>query len=79
MSTDATVRDILEKSIAGERLTPSNAVTLLESHDLAAIGSAADQVARRHRRAAPMDMSLAPATFYRVSRSGISRTRTRQP
>ena len=47
MSTDATVRDILEKSIAGERLTPSNAVTLLESHDLAAIGSAADQVTRR--------------------------------
>ena len=47
MSTDATVRDILEKSIAGERLTQSDAVTLLESHDLAAIGSAADQVTRR--------------------------------
>jgi cyclic dehypoxanthinyl futalosine synthase len=41
------VRDILEKAVAGERLAPSEGLRLLESHDLAAIGSAADQVSRR--------------------------------
>jgi cyclic dehypoxanthinyl futalosine synthase len=41
------VRDILEKAVAGERLTSSEGLRLLESHDLAAIGSAADQVSRR--------------------------------
>lgn len=41
------IRDILDKSIAGERLSPDEGLVLLESHDLAAIGSAADQVSRR--------------------------------
>ncbi len=41
------VRDILEKAVAGERLTSSEGLRLLESRDLAAIGSAADQVSRR--------------------------------
>lgn len=41
------IRDILDKSIAGERLSPDEGLALLESHDLAAIGSAADQVNRR--------------------------------
>lgn len=43
----ASVRDILDKAIAGERLSVEEGVELLESHDLAAIGSAADQVSRR--------------------------------
>lgn len=43
----ASVRDILDKAIAGERLSVEEGVQLLESHDLAAIGSAADQVSRR--------------------------------
>ena len=46
-SAATNIRDILDKSIAGERLSPAEGLALLESHDLAAIGSAADQVSRR--------------------------------
>ncbi len=46
-ATDRSIRDILDKAIAGERIDTSEALRLLESHDLAAIGSAADQVSRR--------------------------------
>jgi cyclic dehypoxanthinyl futalosine synthase len=38
---------ILEKAVAGERITPEEGLRLLESHDLAAIGRAADEVTRR--------------------------------
>ena len=38
---------ILDKAIAGDRLTAADALSLLESNDLAAIGAAADQVSRR--------------------------------
>jgi cyclic dehypoxanthinyl futalosine synthase len=38
---------ILDKAVAGERITPEEGLRLLESHDLAAIGRAADEVARR--------------------------------
>lgn len=38
---------ILDKAVAGERLTPAEGVALLESHDLAKIGRAADAVTRR--------------------------------
>ena len=47
MTDKVTVREILNKSIAGERITADEGLLLLKSHDLAAIGSAADQVARR--------------------------------
>ncbi|MDA9778688.1 dehypoxanthine futalosine cyclase [Rubripirellula sp.] len=47
MTDAASIRDILEKSVSGERISPAEGVKLLQSHDLAAIGSAADQVARR--------------------------------
>ncbi|TWU36206.1 cyclic dehypoxanthinyl futalosine synthase [Novipirellula artificiosorum] len=43
----APIRDILDKAVDGDRLTTDDAVRLLESHDLAAIGSAADAVSRR--------------------------------
>jgi len=46
-SAATNIRDILDKSIAGERLSPAEGLALLESRDLAAIGSAADQVSRR--------------------------------
>jgi cyclic dehypoxanthinyl futalosine synthase len=39
--------DLLEKAMAGERLSPSEGLRLLESHDLAALGRAADEVTRR--------------------------------
>jgi cyclic dehypoxanthinyl futalosine synthase len=39
--------DLLAKAIDGERLTPEEGLTLLESHDLAALGHAADEVTRR--------------------------------
>lgn len=41
------VNRILDKAVAGERLTPAEGLALLESHDLVSIGRAADQVARR--------------------------------
>jgi cyclic dehypoxanthinyl futalosine synthase len=39
--------DLLTKAVAGERLTPAEGLRLLESHDLAALGQAADEVTRR--------------------------------
>ncbi len=41
------IREILDKSVSGQRITPEEALLLLESNQLAAIGSAADQVSRR--------------------------------
>ena len=38
---------ILDKAVAGDRLTPAEGLKLLESHDLAAIGAAADAVTHR--------------------------------
>jgi len=40
-------RDVLDKAVAGERLTPEEGLRLLESRDLAALGRAADEVTRR--------------------------------
>jgi cyclic dehypoxanthinyl futalosine synthase len=40
-------RDLLQKAVAGERLTPEEGLRLLESHDLASLGRAADEVTRR--------------------------------
>ena len=45
MSSD--IAPVLEKAVAGERLTPADGLALLESHDLVALGQAADAVARR--------------------------------
>ena len=42
-----TNHDLLEKAVAGERLLPSEGLGLLESHDLTALGRAADEVTRR--------------------------------
>src|SRR6056297_1073416 len=55
------VRNILDKSIAGERLTSEDAMILFQSHDLAAIGSVADQVSRR--------MHPEPHRTYNVDRN----------
>ncbi len=41
------VSRVLDKAVAGERLTPAEGLALLESHDLVAIGAAADAVTRR--------------------------------
>jgi len=41
------ITPLLEKAVAGQRLTPDEGVRLLESHDLVAIGKAADAVTRR--------------------------------
>jgi cyclic dehypoxanthinyl futalosine synthase len=38
---------LLDKAVAGQRLTPEEGLQLLESHDLAALGRAADEVTRR--------------------------------
>lgn len=41
------IAKILDKAVAGDRLTRAEGLRLLESHDLAAIGAAADAVTRR--------------------------------
>lgn len=38
---------LLDKAVAGERLTPEEGLTLIESRDLARLGGAADRVTRR--------------------------------
>ncbi len=41
------IANILDKAVAGERLSPGEGLQLLESHDLTALGQAADAVSRR--------------------------------
>ncbi len=41
------IAKVLDKAVAGERITPDEGLALLESHDLLAISRAADAVARR--------------------------------
>ena len=49
MSTPTTVQSILDKVLAGERMTADDCALLLESHEIARIGVAADEIrARRH-------------------------------
>ena len=55
------ISDILDKAVAGQRLTADEGLKLLESHDLAAIGAAADKVARR--------MHPEPYRTYNVDRN----------
>ena len=47
MIATLSINGILEKAVAGERLMPEEGLRLLESHDLAALGRAADEVTRR--------------------------------
>lgn len=47
MIAPLSINDLLEKSVAGERLTEEEGLRLLESEDLAALGRAADEVTRR--------------------------------
>ena len=47
MIATLSVNGILEKAVAGERLTPEEGLRLLDSHDLATLGRAADEVTRR--------------------------------
>src|SRR6187401_2215286 len=41
------ISDLLAKAVAGERLTSAEGLRLLESHDLAALGRAANEVTLR--------------------------------
>src|SRR3954470_10071020 len=46
---DVKIRSILDKALEGERLTVDDCTALLESHDVASIGAAADEIReRRH-------------------------------
>ncbi len=46
-ATSSEIASILDKAVQGERLTPEEGLSLLQSHELTAIGQAADAVARR--------------------------------
>jgi cyclic dehypoxanthinyl futalosine synthase len=41
------IGELLDKAVSGRRLSPADGLRLLESHDLAALGGAADAVSRR--------------------------------
>ena len=41
------IQPILDKAVAGERLSPAEGLQLLQSHDLAAIGRAANAITQR--------------------------------
>lgn len=43
----STLHNILDKAAAGERITPEEGLQILESHDLPAIGAAANEVTKR--------------------------------
>ena len=47
MIADISTDYLLDKAVAGERLSQSEGLRLLESHDLAAMGRAADEITRR--------------------------------
>lgn len=55
------IKDILAKAVAGERLNNAEALRLLQSNDLSAIGAAADKVSRR--------MHPEPYRTYNVDRN----------
>ena len=44
---NASLQKILDKAVAGERISPEDGLQLIQSHDLAALGQAADAVTRR--------------------------------
>mgnify|MGYP003662835421 CR=1 FL=1 len=60
-SAPESIRDILDKAISGERISTDDAIRLLQSKDLAAIGAAADKVSRR--------MHPEPYRTYNVDRN----------
>jgi cyclic dehypoxanthinyl futalosine synthase len=47
MTLSSDIAHLLEKAVAGERLTPADGLKILESHDLVAIGLAANAVTKR--------------------------------
>ena len=47
MTLSSDIAHLLEKAVSGERLTPADGLKILESHDLIAIGQAADAVTKR--------------------------------
>ena len=47
MIAPSDLSELLDKAVGGERLTPEEGLRLLESTDLASLGRAADEVARR--------------------------------
>jgi len=47
VSSNSTVSSILARVLQGERLQKADAISLLESRELASIGSAADQITKR--------------------------------
>src|SRR3954471_4590631 len=55
------IQRILDKAVAGERLTPDEGLALMESHDLAAIGKAADAMTRQ--------MHPEPIRTYNIDRN----------
>jgi cyclic dehypoxanthinyl futalosine synthase len=47
MTAPLNLSDLLDKAVAGQRLSPDEGLKLLESNDLATLGRAADEVTRR--------------------------------
>ena len=71
------VAEILEKAYDGERITDEDAVTLLRSRDLVAVGRAANAVRNRMHRPGPRSRSSSTATS--TTRTSASPTATSAP
>ncbi|HKO99436.1 MAG TPA: cyclic dehypoxanthinyl futalosine synthase [Pyrinomonadaceae bacterium] len=50
MSMPSQVSEILKRALAGERISTDECTALLESHDIAAIGAAADEIRQRRHQ-----------------------------
>lgn len=57
----STIKKLLDKAVAGGRLSPDEGLRLLQSHDLTSLGGAADAVARR--------LHPEPSRTYNVDRN----------
>ena len=55
VDTTRTVSEILSRTLDGERLSDADALTLMQSRDLVAIGTAANEI--RNRKANPGEVT----------------------
>ena len=65
------IDDILDKAVSGDRLSPEEGLTLLQSHDLSAIGAAANAVTQRTMAVLVLDIYLVLQHRERTSTLGI--------
>ena len=66
MNMQSQVKEILDRALSGERLSAEDCADLLQSHDIAKIGAAADEIRQRRH---PNNVVTYIMTFQAVSGS----------